>query len=168
MTDKSDKPEKNTKSVIPSYVLMESAIGALCFLAAKSDSHRYLFVSDYEWLVFPAIKLRQFLILRNRKNEPIAFVSWASVNDEVEQRLLKGAVKLKPSEWKSGEKIYIIDIISPFVSKIDIITQLNNNNFKDSEVRILLPKKDAVGFESTTLKDFSAEAKLPEKNNTKK
>ncbi len=75
MTGKSAKSEKDVKNTIPNYVFMESAIGAMCLLAAKSDSHKHLFASDYEWLIFPAIKMRQFLILRNKKGEPIAFVS---------------------------------------------------------------------------------------------
>jgi len=167
MTGKSAKSEKDVKNTIPNYVFMESAIGAICLLAAKSDSHKHLFASDYEWLIFPAIKMRQFLILRNKKGEPIAFVSWAFVNDDIEKRLLKGSLKLKPSEWKSGDKMYIIDIISPFISNTDILAQLSDNNFKDSEVRILLPKKDNMGFESKMLKDFAAQVKLSAKRDVK-
>ncbi len=63
--------------------------------------------------------------------------------------------------------MYIIDIISPFISNTDILAQLSDNNFKDSEVRILLPKKDNMGFESKMLKDFAAQVKLSAKRDVK-
>ena len=34
--------------------------------------------------------MKQFRLFRGQKNEPIAFVSWASVNEEVEKRLANG------------------------------------------------------------------------------
>lgn len=175
MTNKSNKLEEDKKTTIPNYIAMESVIGAVCLLATKSNTHRHLFASDYEWLILPAIRLRQFSLLRNKKNEPMAFVSWALVSDNVEKRLLDGILKLKPAEWKSGNKIYIIDVISPFISELEIMKQLNNGYLKDSEAKILIPKKDSKGFRARTLKEISAEVEAGKNssvsdgaNNTKK
>ena len=36
-------------------------------------------------------------------DRPIGVVLWASVSEEVEQRLSEGVTKLRPQDWKSGD-----------------------------------------------------------------
>lgn len=40
---------------------------------------------------------------------PFAFITWAWVNDEVDQRLRAGAAKIASHEWKSVGKFYFPD-----------------------------------------------------------
>jgi len=164
MMNKTGKKEENQKASIPSYISMESVVGAACLLAAKSTMHKHLFASDYEWLIFPAIRLKQFFLLRSKNNEPVAFVSWAMINDEVEKRLLSGVVKLKPSDWNSGNKMFIIDVISPFVPESEIMKQLNDGRLKGREVNVLVPKNNSKGFE---IKSLQAVSKNIENKKTK-
>lgn len=148
----SDKP----KIQIPQFIALESTIGAISLLAMKSQSHKYLFNSDLEWLVIPAIANKQFKLFRNNKNEPIAFISWANINENVESRLLEGSLKLQPQDWNNGNKKYVIDVISPFISPKEVLKELKNNHFKDEEIKIIKPKKDAKGFETVLLEEFLA------------
>ncbi|MDD2840399.1 MAG: toxin-activating lysine-acyltransferase [Rickettsiales bacterium] len=153
-----DSGDSNTNKIkLPAFISLESALGAVSMLAMKSANHKYLFVSDYEWLVIPPVALKQFVLFRTEKNEPIAFISWASINEDVEKRLLSGSIKLKPQEWNSGDKFYIIDMISPFGIGKEILKQLNDKMFKDKDVRIIRPKKDGKGIESKLLKDVIKE-----------
>lgn len=147
----------NNKIKLPAFISLESALGAVSMLAMKSANHKYLFVSDYEWLVMPPVALKQFVLFRTEKNEPIAFISWASINEDVEKRLLSGSIKLKPQEWNSGDKLYIMDMISPFGIGKEILKQLNEKMFKDKDVRIIRPKKDGKGIESKLLRDVIKE-----------
>lgn len=154
-----DKDAKAVSSNPPAHIYMESALGAVLLLAIRSNTHKYLFSADYEWLILPAIASRQFTIFRNKKNEPIAYISWADVNEEIEKRLLSGTTKLQPKDWKSGDKKYVIDIISPFVPQSEILKQLSQTQFKDKEqeLNILAPKKEGRGVEAKTLKDLLTE-----------
>lgn len=146
--------DKDKKIQIPQFIALESTIGAISLLTMKSQSHKYLFTADLEWLVVPAVAQKQFKLFRNNKNEPVAFISWANIDDEVEARLLSGSLKLQPKDWNGGKKKYIIDVISPFVSVKEVLKELKDNHFKDEEVKIIRPKKDGKGLESVLLQDF--------------
>jgi hemolysin-activating ACP:hemolysin acyltransferase len=41
-------------------------------------------------------------------------VLWASVSDEVAERLAAGTTKLRPQDWKSGDKLWVVEVIAPF------------------------------------------------------
>ena len=45
---------------------------------------------------------------------PFAFITWALVNDEVDQRLRAGVAKIAPHEWQGGEHAWLVDVVSPF------------------------------------------------------
>lgn len=158
---KSSEAEKTivsdkSKIQIPQFIALESTLGAITILAMKSQSHKYLFTSDLEWLVIPAVAQRQFMLFRNSKNEPISFVSWANISDETEKRLLSGSLKLQPKDWNSGNKKYVIDVISPFVSTKEVLKELKEKYFKEEEIKIMQPKKGGKGLEGILLEEFLA------------
>ena len=157
MTD--NNKEQTEKINIPNHISIESAIGAACLLITKSPAHKYLFSHDYEWMIIPPIITKQFSLFRNKKEEPIAFVSFASVNEEVEKRLLDGVLKLTPRDWVSGDRLYIIDIVSPFAPVSDILRQLSNGQLKDKNIKILKPNKDKKGMMAVSLQDAVNEAR---------
>ena len=152
------KADNQDSTKIPQYLALESTLGAISILASKSQAHKYLFLSDLEWLIIPPLIRKQFVVFRSEKNEPVAFVSWAKVSDEVEKRLLSGSTKLQPKDWDSGDKFYIMDIISPFAKSKDVLKELQEKHIKDKEAKILGPNKDKNkrGFESRNLKEFLA------------
>lgn len=147
--------DKN-KIQIPQFIALESTLGAITILAMKSQSHKYLFTADLEWLVIPAVAQKQFVLFRNNKNEPIAFVTWANIDEEVEKRLISGSLKLQPKDWNGGNKKYIIDVISPFVSPKEVLKEFKEKHLKEEEIRIIRPKKDGKALESVLLQEFLA------------
>ena len=152
---KDNKDKKSQKTDIPHYISMESAVGSVLMIATKSAKYKYLFSHDYEWMIIPPIAAKQYSLFRNDNNEPIAFVSFATVNEEVEKRLLAGSLKLSPTDWRSGKKIYIIDVISPFVPAAEILKQIGENQLKDKEVHVLKPSQNKKGGNiAITLKEF--------------
>ena len=155
VVNKKENKVKEFKGPVPQYLELESAVGAALLLSMKSTTHKHIFSHEFEWMIIPAIVSKQFIIFRNAKNEPIAFVSFASVNEGVEKRLLSGTLKLTPAEWRSGDKLYVIDVISPFSPPIEILRQLNSSGkIKSKEVRVLKPGKDGKGMKSELLSDL--------------
>ncbi len=145
---------KDNNSKTPAYIAMESALGAILLLATKSPAHKYLFAGDFEWLIVPAIANKQFILYRNKQGEPVSFISWAKVSEDVENRLKSGILRLSPNEWNSGDNIYVIDTISPFIDMKNVLKQALNNQFKDKDVNILRPNKDQTAMESVKLNVF--------------
>lgn len=158
-----NKQSQNIK--VPNHVALEMTIGAAILLVTKSESHKYFFSSELETKIIAPILSKQFLLMRSEKNEPIAFVTFADVDEEVEKRLFSGNIKLKPQDWKSGKNSYIIDIVSPFISPLKILDEANKKQFKDKKVKILKPTKN--GMDSILLTEFLKENKAKESDNEK-
>lgn len=163
-----NKNQKPQQIQLPNFISMESALGAVILLANRSQSHKHLFITDMEWLVIPPVMLKQFAVFRTQKNEPMAFISWASINEEVEKRLLTGNVKLKPQEWKSGDKLYIIDVLSPFGGQYELLKQLKERQFKDKDVYLIRPRSDNKGMERKLLRDVIKETEETRKKQAEK
>ena len=68
---------------------------------------------------------------------PIAFASWAFVSDEVEARLKRGQIKLKPSEWRSGERCWIIDLVAPGAQAEPFFQALKAGPLAEQTVQLL-------------------------------
>ena len=91
-----------------------------------SKAHRELKISDIEDLVTPAILLQQFKIYMKGK-QPIAFLAWASVSNEVKVRFESGKAHLEPHEWRSGSNIIIVECVSPFAERTEIEKQFTTS-----------------------------------------
>jgi cytolysin-activating lysine-acyltransferase len=60
----------------------------------------------------PIEKGQYFLIRENDK--PVAFFSYAFVGDEAVKQLVAGERSIGFDEWKTGDNLFIPDIVSPF------------------------------------------------------
>jgi cytolysin-activating lysine-acyltransferase len=149
--------KKESQVKIPNFILVESAIGIALMLATKSKNHQFLFASDFEWLILPAISLKQYKVFRSKKSEPIAFVTWAKVSEDVEKRLLNGHIKLAPKDWKSGDKLVLIDVIAPFGGSKEILKQLHDSEFKETTAHFLQRDADGKALVLKKLEDVLAE-----------
>ncbi|KZL22664.1 toxin-activating lysine-acyltransferase [Pseudovibrio sp. Ad37] len=90
-----------------------STMGQAVWLMTMSEAHKELPIRVVEERIAPALLLRQFK-LYSKGNQPVAFLVWASVNDEVKARIENGEKKLDVKEWRSGNNIVVLDCISPF------------------------------------------------------
>ena len=141
---------------IPSFIGIESTIGATLLLIMKSATHKHLFASEFEWRVLPAIATKQSRIFRSEKNEPVAFISWASVSEEVEKRILAtGSVKLASNEWLSGDKVILVDVISPVIPSQKILEEFQEK--AKVSMNLLHKNNEKKVFELKELKSFLQE-----------
>ncbi len=89
------------------------AFGEIVWLMSQSPVHKQFLVADLEWLIMPPVMLRQFRTYRH-EGRPAAVVLYAFVSEEVERRLEAGAPTLRPGDWKSGDRAWIVQVIAPF------------------------------------------------------
>lgn len=95
------------------------------WLMMASPRHRHLFLGDLQWRLIPPLMLRQFRLFQ-KDGKPVALATWAMVSDEVATRLegdgdgdggaRRSDVRLKPAEWRSGERVVLVDVVAPFGS----------------------------------------------------
>jgi cytolysin-activating lysine-acyltransferase len=88
-------------------------LGPALWLFARDPMRRFTFVADIDWRLLPPLVLDQCK-LYSREGLPWAFVTWARVGDAVDQRLRSSAPLIAPHEWKSGDKLWLIDVVAPF------------------------------------------------------
>jgi cytolysin-activating lysine-acyltransferase len=101
-----------------------TAIGHAVWLMSRSPMHKHLFLTDIEWLVTPPILLSQFR-LWNAGGNPLGFASWAYLGEEAEERIVtKGIRRLMPTDWKSGESLWLIDFLAPFGKPEEMLKEL--------------------------------------------
>lgn len=111
-----------------------SVLGEIAWLFSMTPSHRFFFMIDLEWLVMPPVIKQQFRIYRDENGRPVGLVLWAKMGEEAEQRLLQGASRIKPQDWDSGDRHWIIDVVdvSGGQRAQAMIDDMKTNVFKDT------------------------------------
>lgn len=111
---------------------MTRLLGQIVTLLGQSPGHRHVFVSDLEWMVLPALMARQARIWRRQTESgavPVIYASWALVDTAVEARLRQGQLRLKPNEWRCGDRPWLIDMVAPFGGTDAALTELADQLF---------------------------------------
>jgi cytolysin-activating lysine-acyltransferase len=98
-------------------------LGEIAWLMTQSPRHKALTLGDLEWLVMPAVLLRQFRIFY-QGDRPVGVALWALADDLVARRIDAGNTRLSAAEWKSGTALRIIDIIAPFGGEAEMRAQV--------------------------------------------
>jgi cytolysin-activating lysine-acyltransferase len=88
-------------------------LGEITWLMTQSPRHKVIPIGDLEWLLMPAILLRQFRIFYSGE-QPVGVALWALADDLVAKRIDAGDTRLAAVEWKSGINMRVIDIVAPF------------------------------------------------------
>ena len=112
-------------------------IGDVCWLMSRTPNRRHMFMADLEWLVLPPLALGQARLYRNDKGDPISFVSWATVSDEVDARLKSGIARLQPGEWRSGPHLWVFDVVAPFGGAAETLVTLKKTTFEGKQVAVM-------------------------------
>jgi hemolysin-activating ACP:hemolysin acyltransferase len=87
-----------------------SDIGFVAYLMARSRSHRQLTIEYFNLIVMPALSVGQLKVYFDDAGDPVGYVIWATVANDVEQRFLRSREpRLHASEWNEGESLWILD-----------------------------------------------------------
>ncbi|MDK9723202.1 MAG: toxin-activating lysine-acyltransferase [Rhodospirillales bacterium] len=143
VTDAGLKPEAPTQQRQPNGPA--EVLGDVVWLMSHSPGHKHLFISDMDWLVMPPVMHKQFRLFKDG-DKPFAFATWALLDEEAEKRVLSGQVRLRPTDWRSGKKLWLIDIVAPFGGQDGVLKQLKQTLFKDQPLLALRPGENGQGF----------------------
>jgi len=114
-------------------------LGEIVWLMSQSKPHRQISIGDLDKVVAPAIANNQYRVFRANK-KPVGVAFWAMVSEEVDKRLLAGDGPVRPNEWKSGNRLWLIEVISPFANAENklmdaMFADLVKNPFKGKSFR---------------------------------
>lgn len=131
------------------------AMGPVLMLYMQSSHRRFNFISDLEWLLMPPLMLKQCKLYMEQEF-PIGYISWAFLSEEIEQRLVQSGGRLTTGDWKSGDRIWLIDMVAPFGSIDMMLTDVQANLFPGKNIFILAPDPKTGGVARRKLSSFGA------------
>jgi cytolysin-activating lysine-acyltransferase len=118
-------------------------LGEIVWLMSSSPIHKQFFISDLEWMVMPPIILQQFRMYYQNAapaeggQRPIGVVLWARVSEEVEQTLERGTTRMRPQDWKSGDRLWVVEVIAPFGGQDAMVADLKGKVFPGETLKVL-------------------------------
>ena len=111
-------------------------LGEMCWLYSQSRLHQgWPMASLQQWLL-PPILAGQMRIYR-KNGKPHAFVSWARMSKAVEEAYVLNTASLQPGDWRSGDRIWLVDWVAPFGGSREIARDLKHRVFPDDVGRVL-------------------------------
>ncbi|MES2951812.1 MAG: toxin-activating lysine-acyltransferase [Pseudomonadota bacterium] len=121
-------------------------LGAVAWLMMQQAGARHTLLSELDWRVMPPLVLEQAKLYM-RDGAPIAYVSWAKLSDGAAQRYLEAPHHLTAADWKSGDQVWIIDLVAPFGGASEVMKELRETLFSGKAIHQLMP--DAQGQAKT-------------------
>jgi cytolysin-activating lysine-acyltransferase len=121
---------------------ISKVLGEITWLMSQSPLHKQLFISDLEWLVMTPMMFQQFRLFYDQ-SKPIGVVFWASVSEEVEARLAAGNARMRPQDWKGGDRLWVVEVIAPFGKGEEMVADLNERVFPGKKLHALGLKQNA-------------------------
>jgi cytolysin-activating lysine-acyltransferase len=117
--------------IAPPPKTVAQVLGEITWLMTQSPRHKAMPLGDLEWLLMPAILLRQFRIFY-KGEQPVGVALWALADDLVAKRIDAGDTRLAAVEWKSGTNMRVIDIVAPFGGEAEMREQVGGNLNSDN------------------------------------
>ncbi len=131
--------KKQAQKVISKIPLL----GHVTWLMMQQAAGRHTLVSELEWRVLPALMLDQAKLYL-KDDAPVAFVSWARLNDAAAQRYKASPHQLTMNDWMSGDQVWLVDMLTPFGGAQDVLKDLREKVFAGQVVHQLIPLPDDV------------------------
>jgi cytolysin-activating lysine-acyltransferase len=104
---------------------VSQVLGEITWLMTQSPRHKAIPLGDLEWLLMPAILLRQFRIFY-KGEQPVGVALWALVDDLVAKRIDIGDNRLTAVEWKSGSNMRIVELVTPFGGEAEMRSKVGD------------------------------------------
>lgn len=125
-------------------------LGPVSWLMMNSPASRHAFLADLEWRVMPPLVLDQAKLYM-KDEMPTAFATWAYLSDAVIERYAQPPFHLAPADWKSGDKIFLIDVIAPYGGATDVIADLKSTVLAGKTIHQLGPREPSAPLNIMTL-----------------
>jgi cytolysin-activating lysine-acyltransferase len=95
---------------------ISQVLGEITWLLSNSSQHSNLKVVELNWLVMPAILLKQFHLFYSG-DKPIGAALWAMTDAAGEGKIMNGTFcygAAGDGEWSSGDRRWLVELIAPF------------------------------------------------------
>jgi cytolysin-activating lysine-acyltransferase len=92
---------------------VSQVFGEITWLMSQSPTYKNLFIADLEWKVMLPMMLQQFRLFYDQA-KPVGVLFWAMADEDTAKRIAAGETKLRPQDWKSGDKRTLVEVIAPF------------------------------------------------------
>jgi len=125
------------------------ALGQVVWLLAQSPAHKELKIKDLEYTFMPAIVHEQVRVFRfgrlpaadptelakfpdlgagritqeGLETMPLGVAIWAKLSQAAEAKLERSE-RLTLADWKSGDRVWLVELISPFATKENRLTEI--------------------------------------------
>ncbi len=148
-----DEPSEEQKRAVLEKRLHAAAFAEIVSVLMRSPAHNEMPLKNLEGHVVPPFLTKQFSIARAKSKEghfpifPVGVALWATVSDEVDKRLsenLDAPMQLKPNEWKSGDNIWVIDIVARPEVGTKILDDLKKSAFKGKQFKMRVTGTDGT------------------------
>ena len=101
-------------------------------LLAQSPYHKQHKVGDYfRAEILPALWVNQARFYLTEEGIPTAMVTWAWLTETVEADVHSTGRALFHEEWKSGDRLFFNDWITPYNNIRDVLHDMTHNIFPD-------------------------------------
>jgi len=67
-------------------------------------------------------------------------------NDDADTRIRGGIRRIMPTDWKSGEALWLMDFITPFGGSDQCLKELREKVFKGAKMKSLQPAPSGQGL----------------------
>ncbi|MEH6531232.1 MAG: RTX toxin-activating lysine-acyltransferase RtxC [Photobacterium frigidiphilum] len=125
---------------------IQNMIGGVMLLSQYSPLHRRYVITEWQQRIIPAFELNQFCYYEDEHGRPIAFCNWAFLSEKSRDELLLGEREITPTDWRSGQHIFIPEMIAPFGHGREVVNDLRRRVFlpwKGQKVSTVRGKVDA-------------------------
>jgi cytolysin-activating lysine-acyltransferase len=109
---------------------------SVLMLMMRSHTHRHMLIGDLEWSIMVPIAMQQFRLFQNDKG-PIGYATWAFLSEEVAEQFPTRQGQLKPTEWRSGQECWIVDLVAPEGGRAHVVEQLRSDILSDHLIHIV-------------------------------
>jgi len=130
--------------------MLSANFGNIVTMFLQSPGHKHLKLEDLPARIIMPLVNNQFLLAEAYKKDtgftfPVGVVLWASVSDEVEQRLsqdLNEPILLTQDEWTGGDNYWLIESIGEQRFVQQLLGRLCKEVFKDKPFKARVADKD--------------------------
>lgn len=105
---------------------VSQVFGEITWLFSQSVKHKNLYISDLENRVMLPVMLQQFRLFYDQA-KPVGVLFWAMADADTAKRIETGEVRLRPQDWKGGDKKTLVEVVAPFGGAEEMVKDWQNS-----------------------------------------
>jgi hemolysin-activating ACP:hemolysin acyltransferase len=110
-------------------------MGDIVSVLLSSPDYAHYKISTIGVWINPARRCGQIRIYYDHRGRPVGYVTWAFLTAESEQRLImNSATLLHYSEWNEGDRLWIMDVVSPHGYGLSILKHVRDKLLADHDI----------------------------------